>query len=138
MLVRQSLHARGKPERLEAGHVLGNDPEGERDRAALAKAVDAEARKAGARVSGVELTRLRKGLEPRRRLGADLRECRLEIGFVQCGPALQRSELAVVAQDRGPTDLQVDVACARLDGALEEDIQIHGSALSIGSDRQGL
>ncbi len=60
-----------KPERLEARHLARDHAERERDLAALAEGVDAEARQAGLLVRGVELARLVERGEARRVGGAD-------------------------------------------------------------------
>ena len=74
VLLGQPLDAGGQAQALEVGHLAGDDAERERDLAALAERVDAEARQAVGLVGGVELAGLLEGGEPRPRRGADERE----------------------------------------------------------------
>ncbi len=113
----EATDARRQREGLEVRHLARDDAEGDRDRAALPEAVDAESRQAGRRVGAVELSRLEERLQPLRRLGADLLEGELEVAFAQLGFAVELTEISVAAQNRRTLHLEVDVAGALFDGA---------------------
>ena len=119
----------GSESSLEVRDLARDDAEGDRDRAALAEAVDAEPRQAGRRVGAVELSRLEERLQPLRRLGADLLEGELEVALGQLGLAFEFAQVPVPAYDRRPLDLQVDIAGAKLDGAPEHEFEIHRQPL---------
>jgi len=74
VLLGEAPDARRQREIGEVRDVAQDDAESDRDGAALPEAVDAEPRQALRRVSAVEFSRLEEGLEPLRRLGADLFE----------------------------------------------------------------
>ena len=119
VLLGEALDPGRKPQRLEARHLARDDAERERDVAALAERVDAEARQAGPLVGRVELAGLLEGREPRRRVGADLPQDLLEPLRIERRPVLERLEVAVEADDRRLPDLQVDVARAEVDGGVQ-------------------
>src|SRR5215208_110826 len=95
MLLRKAANALRKPQLLEARHVVRDHAEGERDRPALAEAVDAEARQALRCVGDVELARLVKGGELGRSEVGDKRKRRLEVAVVQRRVVREQAELAV-------------------------------------------
>jgi len=66
----------------------------------------------------------------------DLLEDLLELLGVERLPALESLELAVEANDRRLAHLEVDVACAAVDGVTKHPVQIH--ARRIGSRTLGL
>ena len=72
----QPADSLGQAQVLEAGHLRGDDPEGEGRRPALLEAVDPEACEVGRHVRGVELALLAEGLEPVRRPRGDILEDR--------------------------------------------------------------
>ena len=117
VLLGEPLDAGRQAEALEVGHVARDHAEGERDLAALAERVHAEARQAVRLVGGVELARLVEGGEARRRRGADLVDDVLELGRAERREALSGSSCAVEADDRRLADLQMQVARAALDCA---------------------
>ena len=129
VLLGQLLDAGGQAQALEVGNLVGDDAERERDLAALAERVDAEARQAVGLVGGVELTGLVEGGEPRPRRGADEREHLLERGRIEHRPTCERLELAVAADDRRPAGLEVDVARVGVDDAAKQVVQIHAGKL---------
>ena len=100
---------------LEAGNLGGDHPEGERGRAALLEAVDAEAREVGGHVGRVQLAGGAEAFEPVRRALGHSDEDRLQVGFRERLPVLERAELAVAAQDRREAELQVHVGRTRVD-----------------------
>ncbi len=129
VLLRQATDAGRQRERLEVRHLARDDAERDRDRASLAEAVDAEPRQAGGRVGAVELSRLEERLQALGRLGADLLERELQVAFEQLGLAIELGQSAVAAQHRRSLHLEVDVACAKLDGASEHEFEIHRQPL---------
>ena len=109
------------------GTSLRDHAERERDRAALAEAVDAEAGQALGRVGDVEVAALVELAQP---LRGDVRHG-LERGsrlLVERRPLGQRRDRAVRAASAAGR-LQVDVARAEFDRAPEEGIQVHGASL---------
>src|SRR4029453_15591899 len=122
----EPAHAGRQAQVVEAGRPLGDDAEGERGRTPLAKAVDAEARQVAALVGDVEVAGLVKMLQPLRRRRADAVEDRVEIGLGQSRMLVHRQHRAVAAQHRRPVELEVNIAGAELDGALQQDVQVHG------------
>ena len=66
LLLGEPPHSGWKMELVERGDRIGDDPERERDRAALTEPVDAEARKAWMRVRDVEVARLVERRAPER------------------------------------------------------------------------
>ena len=121
-----------EPQVVEARHVPRDDAERERDRAALAEDVDAEARKPVARVRDVELARVEERLELRRRDRGDALERRLEVVVRERRDPLDGAERAVATDDRRLADLEVDVARAELDGCPQGEIEVHGARPCIG------
>src|SRR6266536_2643489 len=115
----------------ERRYVGWNEPEGERDRSALAETVDAEARKPVRRVREVELAGLVEGSPARRILARDGVQHIIQLLLPEHRPRSERGERAVPTKDRRPADLQVHVACARLDGMRQEGVEIH--ACQIGT-----
>ena len=136
VLVGHRLDARGHPQVLEARHVLGDDAERERDRAALAKGVDAETREIPARVGDVELSGLVEGFAPRGRQLRDDRERSFEVGLRERRVVGERRQLPVAAHDGELAHLQVDIARALFHGTPKDRIQLH--ALHIGTAAVGL
>ena len=126
MLVGQRLDAGRQAQALEVGHRVRDDAEGERDLAALAERVDAEAREADRLVGSVELAGALEDLEPRGRGGADVIHDLPQLERAERGEADQRLELAVEAHDRRPAGLQVDVAGAAVDGGAEDLVEVDG------------
>ena len=59
----------------------------------------------------------------------------LEVVVRHVPEVIQRRERPVVADDRRPPDLQVDVRGAGVDGVVEESIEIHFGTTPIGSTR---
>ena len=125
MLVREPGDAGGHAQLLEARHVLGDDAERERGRAALAEDVDAEAGQALGRVGDVEVAGLVELAHP---LGRDQRH-RLEraeqVLLAERRALGQRRDRPVRPQHRRLVELQVDVARAELDGDPEDGIEVH-------------
>ena len=132
MLLGETANALRQPELLEARHLARDHAEGKRDRAALAKAVDAEARQALRRVGDVELAGLVEDGKLGRREVGDQCERRLEIAVEQGRMVREQAELAVPPHDGRLADFQMDVARAELDGARQYRIQVHG--VVIGTD----
>ena len=135
VLVGERGDAGRQPELVEGRHVARDHAEGERDRAALAEAVDAEARQARRRVREVELAgrsnaEPRGGSSARRRSRERPRAARLERR-----PSRRRRERAVVPEDRRLADLQVHVAGAGGDGVPSRRMEIHENL--IGSRPEG-
>jgi len=77
MLLGQAADAGRERQIGEVRDLARDDAERNRDRAALAEAVDAEAGETLRRIGTVELSRLEERLQPLRRLGADLLERQL-------------------------------------------------------------
>ena len=128
VLLGEARDALRQAELLEARHVLGDHAEGERDRAALAVAVDSEARELVRRVRDVELAGLVERLELCGRKVGDDRERGLEIGFAERDVVREQAELAVTPQHRRLADFEVEVARAMLHGARQDSVQVHDSA----------
>ena len=125
VLARELLHARRQGERLEGRDGLRNDAERERDRAALAEAVDAEARQIAGLVGDVELAVGAEGLEALRHGFRHAPQDGFELGDGQRGRAFQDVERAVTAQDGRAADLEVHVARAQFDRAGKKEVEIH-------------
>ena len=125
VLLGEPLHARRQAQLLEARHLARDHAERERDRAALAEGVDAEAGQALGGVRDVEVAALVEHLQP---LGRDARH-RLEraeqVLLVQRRTVLERPDRAVATQHRRLVELEVDVARAEFNGAPKEGIQVH-------------
>jgi hypothetical protein len=100
-------------------------PEGERDGAALAKAVHAEAAEAVRGVSRIEVAGRVEGLALGGRAGGDGPERVLEIAVGQHS-SFERDEQAVDPRHRRRAHLEVQVATAAGDRGSEEGVQIHG------------
>ena len=122
----ERLDAGRQAQALEAGHRVRDDAEGERDLAALAERVDAEARQADRLVGSVELAGALEDLEPRWRGGADVIHDLPQLERAERGKAVERLELAVEAHDRRPAGFQVDVAGAAVDGGAEDLVEVDG------------
>jgi hypothetical protein len=136
LLFRQCRHAVGKVQLLERRYVGGNEPEGERDRPALAEAVDAEARQPPGLVRDVELTGLVERSPARRVLVRDGAEHVFQLLLLERRPRFERGQRAVPTKDRRLADLQMHVACAGLDGMRQEGVEVH--ACLIGTRQEGL
>ena len=131
VLAGEALHARRQAERLEARDLDRDDAERERDRAALAEAVDAEAPAVDG-VRDVEVAaRVEVGAAGRIAPRDDV-EHALEVRIRERRDAVEGEEVAVVAKDRRLADLQVDVAGVQADRAAEERVQVHGCPHPIG------
>ena len=132
VLLGEASNAGRQRELARSRDLLRDHPECERDRAALAEAVDAEAGQVAALVRDVEVAEL---AEVARQLGSravtrrstESRSSSLRFADVE------RRQSPVMAQDRRPPDLQVDVGGAGVDGALEEGVEIHRDISPIGS-----
>ncbi len=83
VLLGELLDADRQAQLLEARHGLRDDAEGERDGAALAVRVDAEAGQVAVLVRDVEVARVVEVLKPLGRAGADDLEHALEVGVVR-------------------------------------------------------
>ena len=139
MLVREPPHTCGERELLERRDVLRDDAKRKRDRAPLPERVDAEAREVLVLVRDVEVARVVEAVALVRRDLGDLVEDERELLLAEHRQVVHRAERAVAAKDRRLADLQMDVACAELDGALEGGVQVHGAvAACIGSGRRRL
>jgi hypothetical protein len=125
VLAREPADTGREVQLLEARHVLGDDAERERDRAALAEGVDAEARQPVGRVSDVEVAALVEGAEPLGRHSGDRLERAEQVGRPERRALREWRDRTVATQHRRLVQLQVDVARAELDGAPEEGIQVH-------------
>src|SRR5712691_9016150 len=133
---RVRLHAFRQAQLLEGRHVLRNDAERERDRAALAERVDAEAREILALVRDIEITGLLELADLERGRRANRLEHRLQGEIVERRFALHRGERAVAPKDRRLADLEMDVARAEFDGTPEQGIQVHRSGPSLHRQRR--
>jgi hypothetical protein len=118
------LHAEGQRERLEARDFFRDDAERERDRAALAEAVDAEAGLLRVGERHVQLARAPELVQLRREVLRQTLDDPGEILRTERGPPVQHAELAVAANDRGLAELEVDVRAAKLDDALQKLVEI--------------
>ena len=136
VLVGHRLDARRHPQVLEARNVLWDDAERERDRAPLAKGIDAETRQIPTRVGAVELSGLVEGFAPRGRQLRDDGERGFEVCIGERRVVCERRELPVAAHDGKLAHLQVDVARALFHGTPKDCIQLH--ALHIGTPAMGL
>ena len=125
MLFGQAGDAGRQAQLLEGGHVLRNHAEGERDRAALAKAVDAEARQVLGGVGDVELAVLvEEGKLGRDELRHDT-ENRVEIDLRQRRAVAEERQVAVPAQNSGTSNLEMNVARAEFHGTPQHSVQVH-------------
>ena len=131
VLLGQLLDAGREPELLEARHDARHVAEGERDRAPLAKAVDAEAADLARDEGGVELARLVEVLALRRGALGDEAEHVLEVG-VGDHALVERHEKAVDAGHRRRVDLEVNVAPPKLDQTCKQIVEVHAGAPAIG------
>ncbi len=131
MLLGEAANAVGQAELREARDLLGNEAEGERDRAALAIAVDAETSEPFGQVGRVELARGVEVLSLGRCPLRDDREHRLEVGLGQ-KPFFHGSQGPVDTGHRRRGDLQVHIAAAELYEACEKAVQVHGRPAPIG------
>ena len=118
----------GKAQLLEAGDVLRDDAERERGRAALAKAVDPEAREVLGGIGEVELAMLVKGGALGRDELRERSEDRVEVDLGDRWAAVEQGQRAVATHDGGTADLEMDVARAELDGAPQHGVQFHNGA----------
>ncbi len=136
VLLCEPLDTCRQAELLEPRDDARDDAEGVGGRPALPEAVHAEARQPGGGVRRVELARREERLRhaPGSRRTRASTPSRSALGEPR--PFDQLGHLAVAAEDRRPADLQMDVARTELDGALKEDVELHGR--SIGSDAPGL
>ena len=125
MLLGEPTDSLREPELVEVRNLRGDDAEGERDRAALAKAVDAEAWEPVGRVGDVELTRLVEVRELRRRQIGDEREGCLEVAVVERRLVRDQAELAVPPHHRRLADFEMDIARAEFHGARQDSVQVH-------------
>ncbi len=137
VLLGEAAHPVRKAELREARDLLRDEAEGERDRAALAIAVHAEAAQALGEVRRVELAR---GIEMLTLGGSPLgheREHGLEVGLGQ-EAFLHGSQSPVDTGHRRRSDLQVHVAAAELDQTCEKAVQVHGRPAPIGRAQRPL
>ena len=111
VLLREPPDARRQVQLREVRDFVRDDAEHERDRAALAEAVHAEARKPRLGIRDVELADLVEDVCPRRG-GGDRVEHRSEVCLDERRLLGERRELAVEPQHRRLPHLQVDVAGA--------------------------
>ena len=133
MLFGEPLHAGRQVELLEVRHGLRDDAEGERDGAALAVRVDAEARQVAVLVGDVEVAGVVEVLELLGRAAADASSRTASRAASSSGWASAIGvEIAVDPADRRLADLQVDVGGAELDGTQEKTVQIHRLDRGIG------
>ena len=125
VLAGEAADAGRQAQLLEARHVARDDAEGERDGAALAEGVDAEARQALGRVGEVEVAALVERPQPLRRDAGDRLERGEQVLLVRAAGTRRAARSRRPTQHRRLVHLQVDVARAELDGAAEEGIQVH-------------
>ena len=125
VLVGEPLHPRREAQLLHRRNLLGDDAEGERDVAALAEAVDAEARQVGALVGDVEIAALLELRVPLRLHLRDALEVSVQVVLGQVRRILHRPERTVAPQHRRAAEFQVDVAGAEFDGARKEGVEFH-------------
>ena len=119
--------------------MLRDDAERERDRPALPEGVDAEARQALVLVGDIEVAGLVEAVALVRRGFGDLLQHRLEVAGAELLLPVEWRHRAVAAQDRRLADLEMDVARAEVDAALEDGVQVHGAVGGcIGSPAKGL
>ena len=128
MLLGQALDAFRQAQLREARHLVRDHAEGERDRAALAVAVDAEPRQALGRVGDVELAGLVEVRELRGGHVGDERERGLEVAVVERRMIREQAELAVAPEHRRLADLEVNIARTEFHGTAEYRIQVHAVA----------
>src|SRR5205085_1534731 len=102
--------------------------EGERGRAALAKAVDAEAREVLGGVGDVELAVFVEGRELGRNELGDRCKHGIEVDLRKRRKVPERRKLAVASDDGWTADLEMNVARADLDGAPQHSVQFHNGA----------
>jgi pimeloyl-ACP methyl ester carboxylesterase len=95
LLFRQGRHAVGQLQLRKRRYVGRDEPEGERDRPALAEAVDAEARKPWRRVREVELAGLVERSPARRVVARDGVQHILQLLLTERRPHCERGEHAV-------------------------------------------
>ena len=131
MLLRELGHALGQAEVLEAGDLLGHEPERERDGAALAEAVDAEASDPVGEVRRVQVAGLEEELALRGGAVGDEQQDCLEVGLGQ-EPLLQRLQVAVDPDHGGRGHLEVHVTSAGVDDACQELVEVHSDEAAIG------
>jgi hypothetical protein len=129
VLLGELPHAVRQAQLVEVRHRAGDDAKGERDRAALAEGVHAEARQLVGGVRDVEVARLVELLQLRRRHRADALERDEQMALRQGRPLRHLAERPVAPDDRRPVQLEVDVGRAELDGACKEGVQIHAATL---------
>ena len=137
MLLGQPGYAIGEPELREAGNLLRNEAERERDRAALPVAVDAKAAEALGQIRHVELACDVEVLSLGGRALCDDREDGFEVRVGQ-EAFLHRSKSPVNTGHRRRRDLQVHIAAANLDQACEKAVQVHGRPAPIGRPSDAL
>src|SRR5581483_1625119 len=114
-----------KIEALEIRNVVRDHTEGERDRAALAEAVDPEARQPLGLVREIEVAALVEVAAPRRMRGRDRIEDDRGVEVRERLPALEPLEVPVAPDHGRLPNLQVDVARAARDGGEKGRVQIH-------------
>ena len=86
VLLREPPHACRQVEVVEAWDLARDHAEGDRDRAALAEAVDAEARQLRTRVGDVEVAALVEGLAALGRADGDGVQGAFQVGVAEHGP----------------------------------------------------
>ena len=109
----------------------------ERDVAALAEGVDAEARQALGGVRDVEVAALVERLQLLWRDPGHRLERAEQVLLVQRWAVVERRDRAVATQHRRLVQLEVEVARAEFNGAPEEGIQVH-RAVAEGIGRFGV
>ncbi len=97
LLPREPRDSGREVELVEAGDPVRDHAKGERDGAALAESVHAEARKVGTRVRKIEVATLVEELASRGHRRGDLVEHGLELGVVELAEIGEVDELAVLA-----------------------------------------
>ena len=125
MLLGQLLDTRREAEAAEVRDLGRDDAEGKGDVAALAEGVDAEPRQVGQLVGGVHLARLLEEADAAGRAGADGVQDVLERFRGEETVTVEGREVAVDANDRRLTELEMDVARAEIDGLGEDVVEAH-------------
>jgi hypothetical protein len=127
-VVGQALYTFRQAQLLEARHLARDHAEGERDRPALAVAVDTEPRQALGRVGDVELAALVEVRELGRGHVGDDRERGLEVAVVERRVIRKQAEVAVAPEHGRLADFEVNIARAEFHGTAEYRIQVHAVA----------
>jgi hypothetical protein len=133
VLLGEAADARREFQLLEARHLLRDDAERERGRAALSETVHAEPREVAALVRDVEVAVLAEVLEPLRHACRNAPKHGLEVVVGEVRVDIERHQRPVVPKHGRPPHLQVDVGGAEGNGAVQESIEIHLGPSPIGS-----